>query len=210
MADTNRRRSRHRATARTTWRLTVAVGSLSALTFLAPTPAGAQQDPYGNTTTTTVPDRGVSPTCSSELTVGSSGDPGEARVEHVASGGTVRLLIGGAEAGRATAPSAAEASTTTIEIPFTIPDLPPGQHTVVAVGVDFTLTCDPDGLEVLGATEVRDRGLLPRTGISLALLVVVAVVLLIVGLRVREAARRRRIAKERARRSADPYARPRS
>ncbi|MGH9275785.1 MAG: hypothetical protein ACRDZU_14155 [Acidimicrobiales bacterium] len=193
---------------------------------LAIAPAGAQQDPYGNTSTTAAPDSGLVPTCSFDLRTGSPGDTGELHVENVPFGGTVRVLIGGAEAGRATAPLAAQAAgapvrfggtalpaqarATTLDIPFTVPDLPPGQHTVTAVGVDFALTCDPGGLEVLAASEKSRGGFLPRTGIYIALLLVIAIVLLIVGRRLVSASRRRRLDMERARPSSHQHARLRS
>lgn len=181
--------------------------------------AGAQDGPYGSTTTTTAPDSGLEPTCAFELRAAAPGASGTLRVTNVPFGGTVRVLIGGVESGRATAPLAAQgaaagvrfggaalpaqARATTLDVPFTVPDLPPGLHTVTAVGANFTITCDPSsGIEVLGdLTEDDDsRGRLPRTGIYLLLLVLIALLLLLVGRALVSKSRRRRRERERAQR----------
>jgi hypothetical protein len=215
--------------ARTAGQVGATIGRVLALALAAVVlvagPAAAQ-DPYGGTTTTTDPGSVLDPTCTLGLTAGAPGAAGSVRVANVPFGTTVRILLGGVEVGRGTAPVqgqsaaapvalggqvlAAGAATTTLDIDFVVPDLSPGRYLVTAVGADFTLTCgpDPDGLfEVLGATQSTDddgtqSGSLPRTGIYALLLVVVAVALVLAGRAVLAASRRRRAAAERAERAA--------
>lgn len=169
--------------------------AMSALLALFIAPAGAQDDPYGNTTTTTTAP-GDAPTCTFTLKAGLPGASGTVTVSNVPFGGTVRVLIGGTEAGRATAPLQAQAlgapvlfggqalpsgpATTTLTVPFVVPKLPPGTYLVSAVGVDFTITCEDPEFTVLGSKAGRS-GTLPRTGIYVGLLLAVAIALTLGG-----------------------------
>ncbi len=141
-------------------------------------------------------------------------------MQNVSFGATVRIIIGGEESGSATAPLPAQSSggvvlfggaalpagaaTTTLNIGVTVPDLEPGSYLATAVGPDFTIPCGPGengAFEVLASDETArpGDGSLPRTGIYIALLLALAVVLLLVGRALLSAARRRRNADERAR-----------
>ncbi len=179
-------------------------------------PAGAQDGGgYGGTTTTTGEPTLV--TCNINLTAGGPGTSVTATVNNVPFGATVRLLLDGTEMARATADLqaqssgqpvlfggqvlAAQATTTSVTIPWVVPLLPPGLYQVTVVGVDFTLLCNPeDGgmFQVLAAGAERSRGLdpsggsLPRTGVYLGLLLAVALALVVAGRGALEASRRRR------------------
>ena len=196
------------------------------LLALVASPAAAQDpDPYGATTTTAPID--FFPTCHYTLDASAPGTAASLTVTNVPFGSTVRVLVGGVEAGRATAPLAAQAAsagvlfggaalpaqaaTTTLVIPFTVPDLPPGVYQVTAVGADFTLTCDQETIEVLGGggsdggadsgtdggKDSGGLGSLPRTGIYVGLLLASALILLLVGRALTEASRRKREEAER-------------
>lgn len=194
--------------------LTVATArrvGIIAVLLLAIAPAAAAQDgPYGSTTTTTAPDRDLVPSCTSDLTVGAPGISGVLTIDNAPFGATVRVLIGGAEAGRATAPDAVPGTSeeaAVLAVPFSIPDLAAGRYSVTAVGADFTVTCAPvSTVEVAGVTEERAGGLLPRTGVYLALLAVLAIVLLIVGQRLVSTSRRRRLRSSAVRRPSTEHA----
>lgn len=195
---------------------------MSLLVAFAASPAAAQDpDPYGATTTTAPID--FFPTCHYTLAASAPGTTASLTVTNVPFGATVRVLVGGVEAGRATAPLAAQAAsagvlfggaalpaqaaTTTLVIPFTVPDLPPGVYQVTAVGADFTLTCDQETIEVLGGggtdsgtdggKDSGGLGNLPRTGIYVGLLLALALILLLVGRALTEASRRKREEAER-------------
>lgn len=144
-------------------------------------PAGAQEDPYGPTSTTSVPGS-VLPTCEVELEAGVPGANASVLVHNVPLGATVRVLIGGEESGQATAPVEAQETTTDLEVPFEMPELSPGDHAVTVVGADFTVACDGPDVEVLSAGQSRTgSGSLPRTGAYIALLVMLAVALIVAG-----------------------------
>ena len=184
-----------------------------ASTLVFALPAAAQDDPYGPTSTTTTAPGSLVPSCRFDLEAGVPGATATVTVHNVPPGGTVRIIIGGEEAGRATAPLQgqaasspvlfggvalpAQATTTDLDVPFVVPDLPPGQHLVTAVGADFTITCETEAIEVLGASESRGGGgSLPRTGIFVALLLAIALALFLVGRALLHASRRRRDAAE--------------
>lgn len=179
-------------------------------------PAGAQEDPYGGTTTT-APPVAPQPTCNIGVETAVPGQTLTAEVAFVPHGATVRILIDGVEAGRGTAPLAAQSagggvrfdgarlpaqvSTTSLSIGFQVPaDIEPGPHSVTAVGPTFTVRCgpNPDGiLQVLATTDGQGDGSsgggsLPKTGVTLALLLVLAVLALLVGRALLRASRRRR------------------
>lgn len=206
-------------TARSTVRRRAAIGAVFAACCLALVGAvgpAAAQDPYGGTTTTTTtapPE--LEPACALSLTAGAPGAAASVRVTNVPFGATVRILLGGSEVARGTAPLqgqsadapvafggqvlAAQATTTTLDIAFTVPDLTPGRYLVTAVGADFTLRCgpDPDGLfDVLGSAQGQGGGdvgggSLPRTGIYVGLLLAVALALFLIGRALLSASRRR-------------------
>jgi hypothetical protein len=172
---------------------TVVVAVLGVLAL----PAGAQDDPYGSTTTTAGAVAGAQVTCDLTITEGQAGAGVTATVAGVSSGTTVRVLFGGIEVGRAATPVQGQ-SGTALAIPFVIPEVSPGEYLVTAVGPDFTTTCATDVgvVSVLGATVTRGAqrggGALPRTGIYVALFLVIALVLLLVGRALLESSRRRR------------------
>lgn len=157
--------------------------------------------------------------CDMDLLSGQVGDPGSATVRNLPPGGEVRLLFGGIEVGSATAPLAAQsagapvrfngpalpaqAGTSTVRIDFVVPQVAPGVYLVTAVGVGFAVSCHAglDGFEVLAGNITRPDsgglGTLPRTGIFIALLLALALVLLLVGRALVEASHERRRAEDR-------------
>jgi hypothetical protein len=175
-----------------------------ALALLFQAPAGAQEDPYGSTTTTTTEPSGVEASCELSTNVASAGAEVTATVAGVPVGETVRLLFGGAEVGRATAnQSDGQSAVTTVQIRFTVPAVDDGSYLVAAVGATFTAECSggfaAGTAEVLGFTVERGagapgssgRGSLARTGVAIALLLAVALALLIVGRALVDSARQR-------------------
>lgn len=180
----------------------------SVLLFAAP--AAAQDDPYGPTTTTTTDPGSLVPNCELGLEAALPGASATLIVRNVPPGGVVRVIIGGEEAGRATAPlqgqSAgspvllggialpAQSAVTDLEVPFVVPDLSPGLHLVTAVGANFTITCDTENIEVLATQQGRRpaSGSLAFTGIYLGLFLVVALALFLIGRALLKASRRRR------------------
>lgn len=179
--------------------------AVAALALLLQAPAGAQDDPYGGTSTTTTEPSGVEASCQLDTNVASAGGQVTATVAGVPVGETVRLLFGGAEVGRATASrSDGQSAVTTVQIRFTVPDVDDGQYLVAAVGATFTAECSVQfttgSAEVLGFTVERGagstgssgRGSLARTGVAIALLLAVALALLIVGRAMLDSARQRR------------------
>ena len=199
---------------RTTSRLAFAALGLALLAVVAAPAAGAQEDPYGSTTTTTSPGNGrgdIEATCTLNVDEGRSGDTVTATVNGVFLGETVRLFFDDLQVGITTAPGVAGASTggpvvfngpalaaqqtptTSVQITFTVPPAVAGTHIVTAVGDTFTCFCNPDGaFTVLGAK--ASKGTIPRTGVYVALFLVIAAVLLVVGRALLVAARRRRAA----------------
>ena len=182
--------------------LTVAVAVL-----VAAGPASAQDDPYGSTSTTAgSPSSGAS--CELAVTSGDVGASVTATVQGVPLGEVVRILFGGTEVARATAPLQGQSGRAIVSIGFAVPAVSPGQYLVTAVGVGFTAVCSLetsglfDVVDVLGSDISRSRGgggSLARTGIYALLLVAIAVVLLLVGRALVEVSRRRRQAEWAAR-----------
>jgi hypothetical protein len=191
---------------RTTSRLAVALlGAVLAVGLAAPT--ASAQDPYGSTTTTAPPVREVEATCSLSIPEGRVGDTVTATVNGVFLGENVRLLFDGKQVGAATAPTVAAASagggavfngaalaaqvaTTSVKITFKVPAAAPGTHVVTAVGDTFSCFCNPNGaFKVLATKSPRS---LPRTGIYVALYLVLAAILLGIGSELVLRARRRR------------------
>jgi hypothetical protein len=197
---------------RTTSRLAFAALGLALLAVATAPAAGAQQDPYGSTTTT-APDNGrgdIEATCSLSIPEGRPGDTVTATVNGVFLGETVRIFFDDLQVGRTTAPGVAAAAAsggvvfngaalpaqqavTSVQITFTVPPAQPGNHIVTAVGDTFTCFCNPDGVfRVLAAKGAK--GALPRTGVYIALFLVVAAALLVLGRGLIAASRRRRAA----------------
>lgn len=197
-------------TARPTARRRAAIGALVAaccIALLGVVGPAAAQDPYGGTTTTsTTEPPELEPACALSLTAGAPGASASVRVTNVPLGATVRILLGGSEVGRATAPVQGQAAVTTLDIAFTVPDLAPGRYLATAVGADFTLRCGPDAdglFEVLGSSQGQGGsgvggGSLPRTGIYVGLLLALALALFLAGRALLSASRRRAEQAERA------------
>lgn len=206
---------------RTTSRLALALaGALLVIGTAAP--MASAQDPYGSTTTTAPPARSVEATCGLSVDQGRPGDTVTATVRGVFLGENVRLLFDGVQVGATTAPTtqsaatggsnplartdrrvvalaasgatvfggAAQLATTSVSITFTVPPAAPGTHVVTAVGDTFSCFCNPNGaFRVLASKSARS---LPRTGIYVALYLVLAAILLGIGSELVLRARRRR------------------
>jgi hypothetical protein len=166
--------------------LTLALG---VLTSLSVAPASGQEDPYGNTTTTTEHPGGKR-TCQLRTESGEVGSRATVTVKGVTRGSTIRVLFDGQPVAEAEATAPGSSPQVNVDIDFTVPPAEPGMHEVTAVGADFSASCRTshgDGFdvvgEVLGAEVTRDGGgsSLPRTGLYLGALVAVAVGLLLVG-----------------------------
>ena len=197
---------------RTTARIAASLVTAAVLCLVAAPMAGAQQDPYGNTTTTTSKVGEAEATCGLSVGQAKPGTEVTAKVGGVFFGENVKILFDGVVVGTGKAPAAPVAAqsssgavvfggqaiasdvvaVTTVTIKFTVPKAAAvGTHLVTAVGDTFTCFCNPRGeFKVLAA---GNGGGLARTGIQAALLLVIAVALLIIGRTlVAEAKRRRR------------------
>jgi len=198
---------------RTTSRLVLALFG-AALLLLVAAPSANAQDPYGSTTTTKPSVRSVEASCSLSLKEGRPGDTVTATVNGVFLGENVRLLFDGVQVAATTAPTtltgtshplAATAvgspvifnggtqqqiQTTSVSLTFKVPNAQPGTHVVTAVGDTFSCFCNPNG-EFLVLAPKSSRSL-PRTGIYVALYLVVAAILLGIGSELVLRARRRR------------------
>jgi hypothetical protein len=161
------------------------------------------------------------------MTSGDAGASVTATVRNVPFGETVRMLFGGTEVARATAPLqsqsvgapvllggqvlAQQATRATVSVDFVVPDVEPGSYLVTAVGVDFTAECTFEGggfdvVDVLGDAVTRGGGgggFLPRTGMYVLLLLVIGAALVLVGRALLEESRRRRDVERDARRAAN-------
>ncbi len=184
----------------------IAVVLLVALLTL-PALAGqaSAQDPYGSTTTE-APPLTAEVICTASASAGRPGDSVTVTVSNVPAGQSVRILLGGVEVARADAP-AGPGETVTVTATFTIPETPPREYLISAVGGTFTAECADGFTLVAGATIDRQPGggsaggsggrgsgggALPRTGIYVGLLIAIALVLLLVGRALLEGSRRRR------------------
>jgi LPXTG-motif cell wall-anchored protein len=92
----------------------------------------------------------------------------------------------------------------TVQIEFQVPSVPQGKYPVTAVGGTFSIECGPAENGAFGVLADNlgrpdGGGSLPKTGATVALLLVVGFVLLLIGRSALEAGRRRRfrIAQER-------------
>lgn len=153
-------------------------------------------DGCGPGPTTTAPPAG--PSCGIALETSIVDAEVTATVRNVPAGGTVRLLFAGREVARATnnggvqSIRAMPAQAADLTMTFTVPDLPPGVYTVVAVGDTFTVTCTGNGFSIQGvAGSGGDRdgngngdgggGALAFTGASILGLVLLGLALLAIG-----------------------------
>jgi hypothetical protein len=196
-----------------TARFAAALLGASLIGVLAAPLAGAQQDPYGSTTTTTQPGGQVGEveaSCSLTISQGKPGDEVTATVAGVFFGEKVRIRFDGTQVGETTAPAAPvepaavstpvafggqalpaqqTIATTSVKVKFTVPKAAAvGTHIVTAVGDTFTCLCNPRGeFKVLAAS----TGNLARTGVQVAAVLAVAAALLLVGRTSLGASRRR-------------------
>lgn len=162
--------------------------------FLAGTPASAQEDPYGSTTTTRPP--GGEPSCHLRTRSGVVGSRATVTVRAVPRGTTVRVLFDGQQVAEGQATGPGSSPRMNIDIDFTVPEAEPGAHEVTAVGVDFSVSCRTGTgarFEVLASGESRGGGgSLARTGVYVGLLVAVAGALLVAGRALLVESKRRR------------------
>ncbi len=195
--------------ARTTTRALAALVGAALLAVLAAPVAGAQTDPYGSTTTTAPGE--VEASCALNVTKAKPGERVKGKVAGVFFGEKVRIFFDDVQVAEATAPAAPvtaqsasapvalggvalaaqqTADSTTVDVEFLVPkNAAVGTHIVTAVGDTFTCFCNPDGkFTVLAAS----NGSLARTGVEIALVLVVAAALLLVGRTFVGASRRRR------------------
>jgi hypothetical protein len=205
---------------RTTSRLLAALLGAALVIGVAAPLAGAQ-DPYGSTTTTAPPVRQIEATCGLSIGSGRPGDSVTATVRGVFLGENVRIFFDGVQVASGTAPTTASAATgggglartdrrvvalssadvavfnapaqvttTSVTLTFTVPNAAPGTHIVTAVGDTFSCFCNPNGeFQVLASKSPRS---LPRTGVYVALYLVLAAILLGIGSELVLRARRRR------------------
>ena len=177
--------------ARTTTRALAALVGAALLAVLAAPLAGAQTDPYGSTTTTAPGE--VEAACSLSVGKAKPSEKVTAKVAGVFFGEKVRILFDDLQVAEVTAPAAAAQSvdSTTVNVDFLVPkSAAVGTHIVTAVGDTFTTFCNNARGEftVLAAA----KGSLVRTGVEIALMLVVAAALLLVGRAFVGASRRRR------------------
>lgn len=179
------------------WRVVAPLAVAITLALAGPAHAAVGGDPYGSTTTT-AGEPTLEVGCELTLTVGPPGTAVTAVILNVTFGDTIRVLFGGTEVGRATAPQADEstAQVTSLTIDFVVPQVAAGRYLVTAVGGTFTGECSPEAglFDVLAATQSRGdgSGALPRTGVYAALLVALALALVVAGRAALAESRRRR------------------
>jgi hypothetical protein len=113
-------------------------------------------------------------------------------VEDVPDGTKVSVTFDGQEVASGTAESKNGETTASADIDFTVPhDAGDGGHTIAFSGAGFSCSVHV-GVAVLGESITRDNGSsLVRTGINVAALVAIGLVLVITGLQLRRAAQRR-------------------
>lgn len=200
MADADSSRLQHRRhTAPRPHLRTVFAGLLVAAAPLLASAASAQQcDPaYGCNPSTTAPTN-PAPICSVNVAVVVGGQSATATVVNAAAGAAIQITLDGDPVGSGVADAAGSAT-----IPFIVPTgISPGSHAVFAVGAGFSASCGEVTVEGVGGAAVEnpkpgtggpgavagdeaDRGVgggsLARTGIEVALLLAIALVLLLVG-----------------------------
>jgi hypothetical protein len=195
-------------TIRTSARIAAALVGAAVLTIglgIASAPFAGAQDPYGSTTTTAP--QAIEATCGLTIPRAEPGTTVTATVRGVFFGERVRILFDGVQVGEGRAPDAvaqsagapvafggqvqaAPASTTNVLVKFTVPKAAPGTHTITAVGDTFTCFCNPKG----EFTVLAKAGNLVKTGVNVALALVVGVALLLVGRVLLSTSHRRRAA----------------
>jgi hypothetical protein len=154
-------------------------------------------DPYYGCGTTTT-GGSLPPSCSQAGGAVSGGEVRFATVDHVPAGATIRITFDGVTVGSGLASATGHAN-----VAFTVPDeVGPGVHPVFAIGAAFSVACGtfgtteaPQPADVAGNNAERGASSLPRTGIEIAFLVALAVVLVVGGQRLvaYELRRRRRV-----------------
>jgi hypothetical protein len=179
-------------------RLLGAVGAGVMAVLLLAGPVAAQDGPYGSTTTTR-PDGGPRPSCRLNPGAVAPGSSSSARVTAVPRGSTVRIFFAGEQVAEAEASGPGSSARVNVNVPYTVPEVDPGSYPVTAVGETFTAPCGEQRVE--GESEVRGAqvprggggsGSLPRTGLTVGLLLAVALALIVGGRALLEGARRRR------------------
>lgn len=193
-------------------RLLTVVGALVALSLALPTVAGAQDDPYGGTSTSTT-SPADDPTCSLDDTEALVGASVSGTVDGLEVGANVEIRFAGRLVDQVEADDSGSAL-----FSFAVPDVAPGDYEVVAVGATFTVTCGDDLLSVGTAgtggenpggenpggegtgpagegTGQGGGGALARTGANLAPLLALAAALIALGVYLRRRTRPTRLAR---------------
>jgi len=180
---------------------------IAAAPHMASTASAQQCDPaYGCTPSPPAP-TSPAPICVVNAAFVTGGQVATVSVTGAPTAAAIQITLDGVPAGSGVAAAAGSAT-----IAFTVPDgIAPGSHAVFAVGATFSASCGavgvegvagnvvesspPGGTGAVGAGEI-DRGVsggaLARTGIELALLLVIALVLLVAGRHLVASERRRR------------------
>ena len=178
-------------------RLLMMVGLLVALGLAMPTVAGAQDDPYGGTSTsTTQPD--ANPVCTLDGTEVQVGASASGTVAGLEVGAEVEIRFDGDVVDQVVADDSGSAA-----FSFAVPDVAAGTYEVVAVGATFSVICGGEPLTVLAAGAGptgsgpggQDGGSsLARTGADLAPLIALAAALIALGVYLRRRSRHSRLA----------------
>ena len=138
--------------------------------------------------------------CSLSNTDVTAGETVVGHIEGVPDGAQVTVTFEGTPVGQGTASAQAGQSSASADIPFSVPsDAKPGQNTVTFSGAGFTCSVSVQVTAVLGENVTSGGGPLARTGVQIAVLVAVALVLLVVGAQLRAASRNRKRREEAAR-----------
>ena len=198
-------RSRARRPGRTVGRATAGVGVLLGALMLLSGLAGVEvagDGPYGSTTTT-VDQNGAGPSCQLKTKTAPPGGQATVQVRSVPRGAEVEVRFDGRTVAEATATPAGSSPRVNVVIDFVVPaSASAGEHFVTAVGAGFSVACQTGdgeeltvaGGEVLSSSVERSggsEGSLPKTGVYIALLLVIGLVLLFMGRLLQLASRRR-------------------
>lgn len=177
-------------------RLFLMVGLLAALGLAMPTVAGAQEDPYGGTSTSTT-QPGDDPVCTLDETEVQVGASASGTVAGLEVGAEVEIRFDGDVVDQVVADDSGSAL-----FSFPVPDVAAGTYEVVAVGATFSVICGGEALTVLAAGAGggdrpggQDGGSsLARTGADLAPLIALAAALIALGVYLRRRSRHSRLA----------------